>query len=143
MPKQSVRSSSSSSAQCDPSCSRLFSVIILQDSNFRHRRFLQESAIAEIAASVMERQHVKLMVFKLTQPDTSCIIRILVTPVHLLNPISIKDLQLLLIVWKTVSETRAPSIMMAFRFFNSCMHSTKFAENSCRQDQGSDLVHFT
>jgi hypothetical protein len=142
MPQQSVRSSTSSSKQCNPSCSRLFSVIILQDSNFRHRRFLHEFAIADIAASAIERQHVKLMIFRLTQPDTSWIIPILVTPSHLLNPISIKDLQLLLIVWKIVSEPRTPSIMMVFRFFNFCVHLTKLGETSCRQDR-LNLVCFT
>lgn len=122
-PEQSVRSSSSSKRQQDPRWSRLLLVSKLQDSNFRHTRFPQDFAMADIALSVRALQHVRSNIFNLVHPDTSRIIPVSVTPLHLLNPRSTSDLQLMPIICKAESESRAPSTLNVFRLFkflNQC-----------------------
>lgn len=119
IPKQSVRSISSSKTQCDPRYSRLFWLSKLQHSNFRHERSWHDSAMARIDESVRSLQHVRLNTFKLTQPDTSWIMPVSETPPHFPIPISTKALQLTLIIWKLESETRAPSILSVRSFLRS------------------------
>lgn len=46
-------------------------MIMLHDSNFSDISFWQEVAVLDIAASVMEWQHVKLRTFKLIQREIS------------------------------------------------------------------------
>lgn len=114
-------------------------MIILQDSSFKQVRFRQESDIEMIAASVIDWQHVKSRVFKLTHPQTSCMMPMLVTPVHLLSPIFSKFLQFKLNVWKQESETRAPSSLIVFRFFKSFKQLRKVDEHSCKG--GKKIFH--
>lgn len=131
-PEQSVRSSSSSIKQLDPIWYRPISVTISQDSNFRHARFGQEFAIVEMAASVTKRQQVKSSVVKLQQP-TTCIIPMLVTPIHLLKPSSTKDLQLEPMIWRIKSETRTPSILITLKCFKFFKPLVRGAESSFRK----------
>jgi len=116
-------------------------VIILQDSNFRHVRLRQESDIAKIAASVMEWQHVKSRTLKLTQPETRRMSPRFVAPMHLPSPISTNDVQLLKAL-KAESETRAPSILMAFRFFKSLKQRRRIDEHSCSHVRIVDEIYF-
>jgi hypothetical protein len=66
----------------------------------------------------------------------------LVTPTHLLNPISTNDLQLVPMVWKLESETGALSSLIVFRFFKSFKQWRTFAESSYGKSKGSSIKNY-
>lgn len=130
---QSVRSISSRLEQQVPIQSRPLSVINLQDSNWRHVRFLHLSAIATRALLVSRWQHVRSMVIRLTQPATSSETPSSVTHLHLLSPISTKFLQLRPIILRLGAKTWKPSsfstVKLSLKSFNL---ERKSGASSCK-----------
>lgn len=89
----------------------------------------------------MKRQQVKSSVFKLPQPDTTRIIPMFVTPMHLLKPSSTKDLQLVPMLWRIKSETLTPPILIMLSRFKFCKPSIKDADSSCRKCLRYQCIH--
>ena len=128
---QSVRSISLRSGQQEPIWSRPFSVIREQDSNRRHSSFLQWSDIADRALSVRRSQHVRSIVLRSLQLDTSSQMPSSFTPWHLLRLISINFLQLRPITWRLEAVTWNPSSFKVFKVvFKTLSFETKSGARS-------------
>lgn len=115
---QSVRSSSSKTAQPWPIKDKPSAVTRMQLSILSARSPLQRVAMASIVTSVISRQHVMSSFCRLVQEDTMLVTPASVTPWHLLRLSSFSSLHPLPIRLKSALPMLHPSSLISCRFFS-------------------------